>query len=102
MHKNFLIFFHHRAPREAKNICSVYLKSADLMLYTANPVISRGIEKMVNKTAIFIPVSDKIPKREGPIMAPNLPTPIEKPIPVFRISEGYTREIAAYNPLNPP
>ena len=47
-----------------------------------------GIEKIIKFSENPNPEAIKKPAHNGPITAPNLPTPIPQPIPVVLNSEG--------------
>ena len=58
-----------------------------------NPKPTKDLKKN-ELVGIFIPELDRIPKTIEPRIEPNLPIPIEIPMPVVRVSTGYTRENA--------
>ena len=61
-----------------------------------------GIEKIIKFAENPKPEAIKKPAHNGPITAPNLPTPIPQPIPVVLNSEGYILAATEYKPTKPP
>ena len=64
--------------------------------------IIAGIAKILKFSEIPNPRLKRNPAANGPITAPNLPAPIDQPMPVFLNSVGYILAAKAYRPTKPP